>query len=78
VGATTCCYFSDVVCGEVGRWVGRLALPPGAPVADDGAVVGDDAAAALSLSVVVEVGASCSLGLVLDPLAVSASGLAAY
>jgi hypothetical protein len=78
MGPATCCYFLDVVGGEVGRWVGGLTLPPGAPVAEEGAVVGDDAASALSLAVVVEVGAACSLGLVLDPLAVVAPGLTAY
>jgi hypothetical protein len=54
-----------------------LTLPPGAPVADDGAVIGDDAAAAFPLSgVVVEVGAACCLGAVLVALAVGTAGTA--
>jgi len=71
-------YFLDVVCGEVGGLVGWLPSPPGAPITDDGAVVGDDAAPSLSLSVVVEVGASCSLDAVALALAAVAVGLAAY
>jgi hypothetical protein len=45
-----------VVGGEVGGWVGRLALPARTPVAEHGAVVGDDPTPALSLlGIVVEV-----------------------
>jgi hypothetical protein len=77
IGAATCAYLADVVGGEVGGRVGGLLGPAGAPVAQQGAVVGDDATSALSLSGVVEVGASCSLGPVLVGLAVSAPGFAA-
>jgi hypothetical protein len=80
-GVPTACYFLDVVGGEVGAEVGGAAELgyPWAPVADDGAVVGDDAlAAAAFCCVVVEVRSAYSLGLVLATLAVVASGLASY
>jgi hypothetical protein len=73
---TTSAYLPDVVGGEVGGRVGWLSGPAGAPVAEEGAVVGDQAAPALAFSVVVEVGALGSLGLVLDALAVTAAVLA--
>jgi hypothetical protein len=64
-----------VICGQVGGLVGRLAPPSWAPIADYGAVVGHDAAAALAFGgVVVQVGAACPLGLVLRTLAVAAPG----
>ena len=78
IGAAAGCDFADVVGGEVGGRVGGASGPAWAPVADDGAVVGDDAAAAFAFAVVVEVGALGPLGLVLDPLAVGAPGLASY
>jgi hypothetical protein len=79
IEAATACYLADVVGGQVGGQVGGLAFPSGAPVADDGAVVGDDAGAAASFSgVVVEVGAACCLGSVVVALAVVTAGLAAY
>jgi hypothetical protein len=78
-GAAARCHFLDVVGGEVGGGVGGLLGPAGAPVAEEGAMVGDDAASAFAFAgVVVEVGASCCLGSVQAGLAVSASSLAAY
>jgi hypothetical protein len=71
-------YLDDVVGGEVGGGVGGVVLQAGAPVADGGAVVGDEAAAPLAFGSVVEVGASCPLGPVVGALAVSAPGFAAY
>jgi hypothetical protein len=47
------CDLADVVGGQVGGLVGGLAFPSWAPVADDGAVVGDDAASTLAFVVVV-------------------------
>lgn len=46
IGSATGCDFADVICGEVGGGAGRVASPAGAPVADDGAVLGDDLGAA--------------------------------
>jgi hypothetical protein len=74
-------YFADVVGGEVGGQVGWAAQlgDAWAPVADDGAVVGDDAFAAASFGVVVvEVGAALALACVNRALAVGAAGLASY
>jgi hypothetical protein len=69
--------FANVVGGEVGGWVGGAALPSWAPVADDGAVVGDQALSTSAfLGVVVEVGAAYCLGPVLFALAVEAAGFA--
>jgi hypothetical protein len=71
------CYFLHVVGGQVGAEVGGLAFPSWAPIAHDGAVVGDDAlAAAAFCCVVVKVGATHPLGLVLVALAVVASRFA--
>jgi hypothetical protein len=79
VWPATCCDLADVVGGQVGRWVGGLALPPWAPVAEEGAVVGHDLTSALALArVVVQVGASCLLGLVDAGMTVPTPGLAAY
>ena len=79
IGWSALGYFLHVVGGQVGVRVGGSALPPGAPVPDDGAVVGDDAAAALALGVVVvEVGSACLLGPVPLALAVRAPRLASY
>src|SRR5512132_1592278 len=79
IGAAALGDFLDVVGGQVGGGVGGSAFPSWAPVADDGAVVGDDAASPFPLSgVVVEVVATVPLGLVLAALAVVAAGFAAY
>jgi hypothetical protein len=71
-------HLHHVVGHQVGAWVGGVVFQAGAPVADGGAVVGDEAAPSLSLVGVVEVGASCPLHLVDPALAVAASGLASY
>jgi len=71
--------FADVVGGEVGGLVGGLASPAGAPVADDGAMVGYHPGAAASFGVVVvEVRTLGALRHVLDPLAVDTPRLAPY
>jgi hypothetical protein len=64
VGAATGGDLADVVGGEVGGGVGGMAFPPGAPVPDQGPVVGHHLAAAAPLGcVVVEVGSALSLDL---------------
>jgi hypothetical protein len=79
IGWATAYDLSYVVGGQVGARVGGAALPPGAPVPDDGAVVGDEPAPALPLGVVVvQVGAACLLHPITLALAVRASGLAPY
>jgi hypothetical protein len=77
VGAAAGGDFADVVGGQVGGLVGGLAFPSGAPVADDGTMVGDDSSSAFALvGVGVEVGSSCCFGAVAFPLAVLTAGLA--
>jgi hypothetical protein len=57
--------------------MGGPALPPGAPVPDDGAVVGHDPGAALPFPVVeVEIWALGCLGSLVRPCAVDTAGLA--
>ena len=71
--------FFDVVGGEVGAGVGWLFGPSWAPVAEEGAVVGDDAFSASAFCcVVVQVGSTLALACVEGALAVGASGLASY
>src|SRR5215204_1594072 len=58
LGRPPAAHFLDVVGGQVGGLVGWLSRPSGAPVADDGTVVGDDPGAASAFGgVVVQVGA---------------------
>jgi hypothetical protein len=75
IGAAAGGDLADVVGGQVGGLVGGLPDPAGAPVADDGAVVGDHAGPAPALGGVgVQVGAACSLGPLVVAFAVDASG----
>ena len=61
---TSACDLAYVVGGQVGGWVGGAALPAGAPVPDEGAVVGHDPAPSLPfLGVVVEVWSALALDL---------------
>jgi hypothetical protein len=53
-----------VVGHEVGGGVGGVLAEAWAPVADGGAVLGDQLAASFAFSGVVEVGAACPLGVV--------------
>jgi hypothetical protein len=78
IGSAALGDFLDVVGGEVGREVGGLAFPPGAPVAHHGAVVRHYPTPTLAFSgVVVEVGSSLRFGSVVGALAVVAAWSAA-
>src|SRR5215217_6264255 len=79
IGAASGCHLADVVGGQVGRGVRGAAFPSWAPVADDGAVVGDGLTSAPAFGrVVVQVRPTCNLAPFVVTLAVVAAWSATH